>query len=590
MKILKNIFSQLHVYVLWLLLSTVLWGWIFSSFITDTKPEYKVVVYADAARCADRELSLRLEDPLPPGLRMVRVHPFSYAMFDRDALLKADLFVVPASEAGEYLSAFSPLTIPFPSPFGEPWKSEGVPYGVKIYDAASGRGAAGKYIGYAPEEDYYLFFGAKSVHAAAITGSGDDAALDVARRLLDLQGDALSPEVSGGMKIEVNEPDSRDDVILGMDASCVPALERSGVIYRNFDGEPQDVFRTLAESGVTHIRVRVWNHPYDAEGRGYGGGNCDMENALEIGRRSAHYGMKLIVDFHYSDFWADPGKQMAPLAWAGMPIGEKAEAAYLYTKDCLLMLKDAGVDVGMVQVGNETNGALCGETDWDGVTRIMSAGSRAVREILPDALVAVHFTNPEKAGSYDFYVQQLAERGVDYDVFASSWYPFWHGTIENLSSVLSRVAETYGKKVMIMETSYPYTEDDSDFFPNTLSGSAPPLPDYPCSVQSQSDLFRMAAETIIHDTVNGIGAVYWEGTWISVGQSSRQANSALWEQYGSGWAASFAAAYDPQDAGRYFGGCAVDNQAMFDPRGIPLESLKVFGLIRSDSRPQGAQP
>ena len=101
MKILKNIFSQLHVYVLWLLLSTVLWGWIFSSFITDTKPEYKVVVYADAARCADRELSLRLEDPLPPGLRMVRVHPFSYAMFDRDALLKADLFVVPASDAGD---------------------------------------------------------------------------------------------------------------------------------------------------------------------------------------------------------------------------------------------------------------------------------------------------------------------------------------------------------------------------------------------------------------------------------------------------------------------------------------------------------
>ena len=114
MRALKNIFSQLHVYVLWILLSTVLWGWIFSSFVTDTKPEYKLVVYVDAVQCADRELAMALEERMPVGIQMVQVHPFSYAMFDTDALLKADLFIVPASEAEEYLSAFAPLGAPIP--------------------------------------------------------------------------------------------------------------------------------------------------------------------------------------------------------------------------------------------------------------------------------------------------------------------------------------------------------------------------------------------------------------------------------------------------------------------------------------------
>ena len=144
----------------------------------------------------------------------------------------------------------------------------------------------------------------------------------------------------------------RDDFIMGMDASCVPALEASGVKYYNFEGREQDVFQTLAEAGVNYIRVRVWNHPFDANGNGYGGGNCDIQNALQIGKRATKYGMKLLVDFHYSDFWADPGKQMVPLSWKDLKIEEKTEALYQYTKESLQLLKDNGVDVGMVQVGN----------------------------------------------------------------------------------------------------------------------------------------------------------------------------------------------------------------------------------------------
>lgn len=370
-----------------------------------------------------------------------------------------------------------------------------------------------------------------------------------------------------------------DDFIMGMDASSVLVEEASGVKYYNFDGEEQDVFKTLAENGVNYIRVRVWNDPYDENGNGYGGGNCDIDTAIEIGKRATKYGMKLLVNFHYSDFWADPSKQMTPKAWEGMSIEEKTEALYEYTKECLQMLKKAKVDVGMVQIGNETNGSMCGETTWFNMQYLFQAGAKAVREVFPEALVALHFANPEKSGSYANYASKLAYYDVDYDVFASSYYPFWHGTLENLSNVLTDISRTYGKKVMVMETSYAYTPDDTDFNGNTISDGSAVTKNYPYTVQGQATSVRDVIETVA-GIPNGIGVVYWEGTWISVGQNSWEENSAKWEKYGSGWASSYAASYDPNDAGKYYGGCAVDNQAMFDANGKPLESLRVFNLVR----------
>ena len=180
---------------------------------------------------------------------------------------------------------------------------------------------------------------------------------------------------------------------------------------------------------MNYIRVRIWNDPFDANGNGYGGGNCDIENAVAIGKRATQYGMKLLVNFHYSDFWADPGKQMVPKAWAGMNIETKTEALYTYTKECLETLKREGIDVGMVQIGNETNGHMCGEKTWFNMQYLFSAGSKAVREVFPSALVALHFANPEKTESYATYASKLNYYNVDYDVFASSYYPYWHGTL-----------------------------------------------------------------------------------------------------------------------------------------------------------------
>lgn len=370
-----------------------------------------------------------------------------------------------------------------------------------------------------------------------------------------------------------------EDFIMGMDASSVIAEEDSGVKYYDWDGNEADVFQVLAESGINMIRVRVWNDPYDDEGHGFGGGNCDISKALLIGQRATRYGMKLLVDFHYSDFWADPAKQMVPRAWKGMETEDKAVAAYEFTRDCLQLLKDGGVDVGMVQMGNETNGKLCGEKNWVRIQAIMQAGAKATREVYPDALVALHFANPEKADSYATYAKKMDYYKVDYDVFASSYYPYWHGTLDNLAAVLSDVAETYGKKVMVMETSYAYTPDDTDFNGNTISDGTAVKP-YPFTVQGQVNCVADIIDTVANKTTNGIGVCYWEGTWISVGGASWEENSALWEQYGSGWASKYAAVYDPDDAGKYWGGCAVDNQALFDAAGHPLPSLKVFSLVR----------
>ena len=380
-----------------------------------------------------------------------------------------------------------------------------------------------------------------------------------------------------------------EDFIFGMDVSSVLAEEASGVKYYDFDGKETDLFLLLADSGINTVRVRVWVNPFDEAGNGFGGGNCDIRTAVEIGKRAAACGLKLLVDFHYSDFWADPGKQMVPRAWAGMEIEEKTQAVYNYTLDCLKQLKEAGVDVCMVQTGNETNGALCGETTWMNIAYLMDAGARATREVYPEALVALHFANPEKADSYRTYARKMdyyEKNGlIHYDVFATSYYPYWHGTLDNLSEILTEIAEAYGKKVMVMETSYAYTAEDTDFSANTIGEGGGIVKDYPFTPQGQANSNRNITDTVVNRTPAGIGVVYWEGAWISVGTDSWEANHEKWEKYGSGWASSYAAVYDPADAGKWYGGCAVDNQAFFDAQGHPLESLKVFRLMRTGNEP-----
>lgn len=384
-----------------------------------------------------------------------------------------------------------------------------------------------------------------------------------------------------------------DEFIRGVDISSYIAEKDSGVKYYDFDGnELNDAgfFNFLADCGVNWVRIRVWNDPYNDEGMGYGGGNNDIDKAVAMGKLATNAGMKVLVDFHYSDFWADPAKQFVPKAWDHKTLEDKQKLCTEFTTECVRKLLDAGVDLGMVQVGNETNNGVAGETDEARVFSILKAGADAVRAVSKDIKIAVHYTNAHNAGFTD-YVGKLIDAGVDFDVFGISYYPFWHGTLEKLKKTMATIVDTYGKEIMIAETSYLYTGENGDGHSNSVNPDTEgvDLP-YDISVQGQANEVRdvMAAVASVGD--KGLGAFYWEPAWIPVqyyaeddpdSAAKYEENMAIWEENGSGWASSYASKYDPNDAGQYYGGSAWDNQAMFDFEGKPLESINVYKYVFS---------
>lgn len=402
--------------------------------------------------------------------------------------------------------------------------------------------------------------------------------------------------VKAGINVEkVNGLTS--DFIGGVDISSYRALKDSGVKYYDFAGNELDdagFFKLLKDSGINYVRIRVWNNPYDASGNGYGGGNNDLLKAVDMGKLATDAGMRVLIDFHYSDFWADPAKQKAPKAWADMTIAEKTAAVKDYTMNSLNTLLDAGVDVGMVQVGNETNNGIAGESEWsDGMLAVFAAGCDAVHATADKnnhpIKAVLHFANPE-SGNYQTYAAKLAEAKVNYDVFASSYYPYWHGTLGNLQTQLDTIATTYQKEVMVAETSWATGLEDSDGHANTVrEGNNDAGMDYDFSIYGQAKELREVINTIAN-TTNGIGVFYWEPAWLPVAVYDQDAtdaeavlasNRAAWEKYGSGWAASYAGEYDAKDAGKWYGGSAIDNQALFDASGHPLETLKIFQYVQT---------
>ncbi|ORY38267.1 hypothetical protein LY90DRAFT_704453 [Neocallimastix californiae] len=350
----------------------------------------------------------------------------------------------------------------------------------------------------------------------------------------------------------------------GVDISSIISLENSGVQFYDTNGQPQDIFKTLASVGVNCIRVRIWNSPRSTDGKTYGGGNNDLEVAREIGSRAAKAGLPLFVDFHYSDFWADPAKQSIPKEWKG----------------CLEWLLENGSYISMVQIGNETTCFMCGENEMVNVMKMMSNGIQAVRDINKNILIALHFTNPNKTDNMLWYASQLAEAKVDYDVFCTSYYPFWHGTTENLQWILGEIANKYGKKVMVAEFSYPYTEvaktsDNCEYshVNHKLEGTEF---NYPLTLDGQIQCIK-DVYSHIKNTKNGIGAFYWEPAWIAPKASNDLERRQLWEKYGSSWATKTAAEYDINADSSLTGESAWDNQAVFDQEGKPLKSIWALG-------------
>jgi arabinogalactan endo-1,4-beta-galactosidase len=339
---------------------------------------------------------------------------------------------------------------------------------------------------------------------------------------------------------------SATDFYVGGDLSSIIEVEENGGVFYDYEGKEKDVFKILKENGMDSIRIRVWNDPLDENGIPYANGHNDLETAVQIGKRATACDMRVLIDFHYSDYWADPSSQEVPKDWKNLTFSEKEKALYEYTKTSLCKLLDAGVNVTMVQIGNETTSGLAGETDWDKITSLMSAGSKAVRETAEkynrEILVAMHFTEYKH---YDWYASQLQQYEVDYDVFASSYYPYWHGDLAGLEKALQNIIDKYQKKVLIVEFAYPYNLANTDNHPNAISwGSSFTFP-YTVNRNGQAeaicDIYKTA--TALGDDC--LGLFYWEPTWISIPDS---------DYVGSPW----------------------ENQALFDSNGKPLPALRSF--------------
>jgi len=423
-----------------------------------------------------------------------------------------------------------------------------------------------------------------------------------------------------------------EDFIHGVDVSTYMSIIQSGGKYYDENGVEKNMFEIFSDAGVNYVRLRVWNCPFsvDANGdylyvddngteytaekvtttqhelgynvytladgtevyrKGYGAGNCDIETAIATGKIATQYGMKVLIDFHYSDFWADPAKYKVPKAWAGMDIDTKADALAEYTTDCLTRLQEAGVDVGMVQIGNEINGGMAGENNWTNICTLLDAGSKAVRAVDENILIAVHYANPHKEGYQVGKAAALDAAGIDYDVFATSFYSFWHGTPENLTAVLKEIADTYNKKVMVAEVSYCTTLEDGDGHKNVVNSSTSPL-SYSINAEGQAAAVRDAIAAVAAVGEAGIGTFYWEPAWIPVDnyadaedqEAVLASNSDKWQKYGSGWASKWSGDagddYDPGvTADLTTHGSEWDNQAMFDFNGKALPSINVYKWV-----------
>ncbi|SPE09065.1 Arabinogalactan endo-1,4-beta-galactosidase precursor [Lactiplantibacillus plantarum] len=410
-----------------------------------------------------------------------------------------------------------------------------------------------------------------------------------------------------------------DDTIRGVDISSYIALQNAGVQFYDYNGKPADLVQVLHEAGVNYLRLRLWVDPLNAENQTYSGGASDEYNELQIAKEAAKYGMKVLLDFQYSDFWADPGKQVVPKAWEKENSAEIAESVYLYTRKTISDFKETGVEIGMVQIGNEiTNGVLgiIASRDanesytniWNDnqkagiISSYLNAGSKAVRELAPKAKVVIQLETPN-IQKYSTIMTALKNNNVDYDVLGSSYYPFWStndnngnglgkgaNTPNNLEAVEKMVRDNFGKEFVVLETGWTNSLQDADGTGNSI-GSNQSSYAYENSPQGQVDELESMYQAIVNQ--NGLGAFYWEPAWIPVkaGWSNWSYNDEMSDLYGTGWASKYAVGYAPNNVMYYngkpaWGGTTWDNVSLFDDLGYPLQSLNVYkGMLSGYQTP-----
>ena len=362
--------------------------------------------------------------------------------------------------------------------------------------------------------------------------------------------------------------------IKGMDLSTLLEMERCGAKYYDH-GTEKDILQIMKEYNVDTIRLRLWNDPKSESGEPYGAGNNDLAETIAIGKKVTEAGLGVLLNFHYSDFWADPGKQIKPKAWTNYGVEELEKAVYDFTEESLTKVLESGVNVTLIQVGNElSNGLLWPEgqvPNYDNIAKFVSAGIRACRKVNPDIPIMIHLDNGGNNELYRRWFDNYIDRGADFDYIGLSYYPFWHGRLDQLENNMNDIAVRYGKDLIIAEVSMGFTmEDYKDYEklsdeerkgyatrPHVIENI-----DYPMTIQGQTDFIKDLLGRLANVAGNhGAGFFWWEPAWIPVP--------------GSGWATPASLKYmnDPGPCGNEWA-----NQALFDYDG---NILPAFDVIRN---------
>ncbi|MBI3137680.1 MAG: glycosyl hydrolase 53 family protein [Sphingobacteriales bacterium] len=244
--------------------------------------------------------------------------------------------------------------------------------------------------------------------------------------------------------------------MLGADISFLPELEARGMKFSD-QGVQRDAIQILKEHGFNYVRLRLFHNPAADSGYSPGKGFCDLEHTKQMAKRVKAAGMKLLLDFHYSDYWADPGKQYKPVAWKSLSFENLLSEVYEYTKRVMQELKDQGTTADMVQVGNEINhGILWPEgnvSHFDKLAQLVNAGTAAVKSVDPAVIMMLHVALGGQNDESVFFIDNMLARGVHFDVIGESYYPKWHGTLEDLAYNLNDLSRRYDKDVIVVEYS-----------------------------------------------------------------------------------------------------------------------------------------
>lgn len=313
---------------------------------------------------------------------------------------------------------------------------------------------------------------------------------------------------------------------LGADLSFTNEMEDCGAIFRQ-DGKPVDPFALLKAKGGNLVRVRIWNDPTWTR-------YSNFDDVLKTVRRAHAAGLQVLLDFHYSDDWADGDKQRAPAAWEKLDLDAQVQALHDYTRDTLAKLAAAGQMPELVQVGNETNPELMGGTkdkpiDWKRNARLLNAGIAAVREAGKASgthpRVMLHIAQPENV--IPWFDDATVAGVLDYDIIGVSYYSKWSKyTLSGLGKVIAAARQRYAADVMLVETAYPFTQETADAAGNLL-GPDTLIPGYPATPEGQRKYLEDITQIVVDN--GGNGTVYWAPDWVSTRCKTRWGTGSNWE-------------------------------------------------------------